>query len=136
MVDTITTNFQFTKPEVGGSNDSWGNKLNGNWDKIDGMLKGGMSSFQMANGAHVSEFKVNANGNLEFWVDTNLVAYLTPGSGLVANSALVLKLGANTMEFRMVGTNLEIYVGAVRIGIISSIGKLQVKDDIEAFAAV
>ena len=135
MVDTVTTNLQFTKPEIGGSTDSWGNKLNGNWDKIDGLLSGGlsglaMSYLQLTNGAHVSEFRVNANGNLEFWVDTNLIAYFTPTTGLV------LKLGTNTIEFRVVGTNLEIFAAGVRIGILALSGKLQVKDDIEAFASV
>lgn len=35
MPDTITPNLGMVKPEIGGSADSWGNKLNGNFDKID-----------------------------------------------------------------------------------------------------
>jgi len=35
MPDTVTPKLGLIKPEIGGSADSWGNKLNGNFDKID-----------------------------------------------------------------------------------------------------
>jgi len=39
MPDTLTTNYSLTKPEDGGSNDTWGLKTNANWDIVDGELQ-------------------------------------------------------------------------------------------------
>ena len=40
MADSVTPGFNLVKPEVGGSDDTWGQKINDNMDKIDAALTG------------------------------------------------------------------------------------------------
>ncbi len=49
MADTITSNVNLVKPEINGSVDTWGDKLNGNADKIDQLFSSG-PALKLVNG--------------------------------------------------------------------------------------
>lgn len=68
MADTTTTNYSFTKPEVGASEDTWGTKLNANWDSIDSSLKA-VSDIANAAAATLGDLGVTATATELNYVD-------------------------------------------------------------------
>jgi hypothetical protein len=60
MADKINTNYKLIEPEVGASQDNWGEKLNDNWNKIDSLLHG--DSYEDINLNTVSQIQPNLVG--------------------------------------------------------------------------
>lgn len=54
MADSTTTYYSFVLPEVGGSADTWGTKLNTNWSDLDGHLNT-LNTTKMAKSANLSD---------------------------------------------------------------------------------
>lgn len=54
MADTVTVNYSFVLPEIGGAGGTWGVSLNGNFASMDTLIKG-LSDGKMAKAANLSD---------------------------------------------------------------------------------
>lgn len=74
MADALTPNYNFTQPEIGGSDDTWGNKLNANWSLLDTLLKTNFDGLTEADkvAADVGDVKMRAFGTVPSgWLECN-----------------------------------------------------------------
>lgn len=90
MADATTTLYQFTKPEVGASADSWGSKLNLDLDDLDALsgaftLTGSTSAYVLTTGLSLAAYVANQRFLVK-WNHTNGTTPTLNVDGLGAKS--------------------------------------------------
>ena len=71
MADTFTTNLQLTKPEVGASANTWGDKINNNLNSVDAIFSPAGTGTSV--GLNVGSNKtLNVTGTADFTTDVNI----------------------------------------------------------------
>lgn len=94
MADEINTNYYFIEPEVGTSEDTWGDKLNDNWGKVDALFSG--TSY------------TDYNSNVVQKISPDLTAFKIDGVTVTATAAELNNLDGVTAT----GAELNILDGA------------------------
>jgi hypothetical protein len=143
MADTTTTNYSFTKPEVGASEDTWGTKLNANWDSIDSSLKA-VSDIANAAVTSLADLSVTATAAELNYVDgvtSNVQTQLnakaptdSPTFTGTVNAGDKVNLGSWNIYDS--GTTLIFQYGSTDVFKIDSSGNITAEADVTAYGTV
>ena len=96
MADTVTTKLGLTKPEIGASANTWGNKLNTNFDILDSKVIQSTFQWSMSLGdgnptSTTGPYTITRYGNDTIAIDSPLVINRQSGDILIANNVVVSK---------------------------------------------
>lgn len=89
MADTFTTNLALTKPEVGASADTWGDKINDNLDSVDALFPSGALAVDKGGTGGTDASTARTNLGLGTLATQNASAVtITGGSAILGSSEI------------------------------------------------
>lgn len=110
MADGATTNHSFVLPEVGGSKDAWGDKLNDNWVKLDGLLASEEVRPELY-GA-VGDGVTDDTAAMQNWLAAAVSSGLTPALRAGQTYRITAPCGAMADNMRIKGNGATIFMDA------------------------
>jgi microcystin-dependent protein len=117
-----TTNYSFTKPTVGGDQDTWGTQLNANWDALDTLLGGtNATEFAILDGATVTTAELNHVSGVTSAIQTQLNAKAPTASPTFTGTPTAPTATAGTDTTQIATTEFVTDAVATAVGGVSAI---------------